>query len=92
MTEKLFENDSFLLKGKCTVTSCKAVDGGFAVITDKTLFFPEGGGQPGDRGRLGKSRVLDTRFDEQGGNNPYMRSKPLRGQGVRYGGGSLTSP
>ena len=50
MTEKLFENDSFLLKGKCTVTSCKAVDGGFAVITDKTLFFPEGGGQPGDRG------------------------------------------
>ncbi len=66
MTEKLFENDSFLLKGKCTVTSCKAVDGGFAVITDKTLFFPEGGGQPGDRGRLGKSKVLDTRFDEQG--------------------------
>ena len=66
MTEKLFENDSFLLKGKCTITSCKAVDGGFAVITDKTLFFPEGGGQPGDRGRLGKSRVLDTRFDEQG--------------------------
>ena len=46
MTEKLFENDSFLLKGKCTVTSCKAVDGGFAVITDKTLFSPKAAVSP----------------------------------------------
>ena len=49
MTEKLYENDSFLLGGKCRVESCKKTDGGFAVKTDVTVFFPEGGGQPGDR-------------------------------------------
>lgn len=56
MTEKLFENDSFLLKGKCTVTSCKAVDGGFAVITDKTLFSPKAAAQPGDRRTAGQKQ------------------------------------
>lgn len=66
MTEKLFEKDSFMLKEDCTVLSCLKTDGGFAVYTDRTVFFPEGGGQPGDRGRLGQATVLDTGFDRNG--------------------------
>jgi misacylated tRNA(Ala) deacylase len=32
-----------------------------AVELDRTVFYPLGGGQPGDTGRVGEWRVLDTR-------------------------------
>ncbi|MBS2673951.1 metal-dependent hydrolase, partial [Salmonella enterica subsp. enterica serovar Typhimurium] len=37
--------------------------GGFAVVLDRTAFFPEGGGQPCDTGRLGGARVLAVHTD-----------------------------
>lgn len=36
---------------------------GVDVELDETAFFPEGGGQPGDRGEIAGVRVLDTRKD-----------------------------
>lgn len=35
-----------------------------AVELDRTIFYPQGGGQPGDTGRIGEWRVLDTRKGE----------------------------
>lgn len=35
-----------------------------AVELDRTVFYPTGGGQPGDTGRIGAWRVLDTRRGE----------------------------
>lgn len=42
-----------------------------ALVTDETCFYPEGGGQPGDRGTIswegGRLQVIDTRFDKAPG-------------------------
>ena len=49
MTEKLYEVDSYVQNFTAQVVSCTPVPGGFAVVLDRTAFFPEGGGQPADR-------------------------------------------
>ena len=53
MTEKLYEVDSYVQNFTAQVVSCTPVPGGFAVVLDRTAFFPEGGSQPCDTGRLG---------------------------------------
>ncbi len=66
-TEELFREDGYLRQ--CEATVVAAGDGG--VITDRTVFYPEGGGQPGDSGTLvtangRRLRVVDTRKDAGG--------------------------
>ena len=52
MTEKLYEQDPFLIKFEAKVLSCEQGKKGFDIILDRTAFYPEGGGQPWDTGRL----------------------------------------
>ena len=59
-TKKLYYDDPFLREFSAQVLSCEAVKGGFSVVLDATAFYPEGGGQPADRGTLGMIRVLDV--------------------------------
>ena len=60
MTKKLYYDDPFLREFTARVLSCEAVKGGFAVVLDETVFYPEGGGQPADHGTLGMVEVLDV--------------------------------
>lgn len=64
MTIKLYEQDAYLREFTATVLSCEQTKRGFAVVLDQTAFFPEGGGQPADRGTLGAAAVTDVQIKE----------------------------
>ena len=57
------------------VLSCEERDGRFLVTTDRTVIFPEGGGQPADRGSIGGAAVLDAL--EEGGCVVHVTDAPL---------------
>lgn len=53
MTEKLYENDPMLRSCQATVLSCTAQGKKFLIELDKTVLYPEGGGQLSDKGKIG---------------------------------------
>ena len=57
MSELLFRENAYLKSCEATVIAVH----GDAVELDRTVFYPLGGGQAGDSGRIGAWRVLDTR-------------------------------
>ncbi len=68
MTEELFREDSYLKE--CTATVTASAPG--RIVLDRTVFYPTGGGQPGDTGVLALSdgteiEVLDTLKDDDSG-------------------------
>jgi alanyl-tRNA synthetase len=61
MAERLYLADSYLTRFEADVVAERAVDGHPAVALSRTAFYPEGGGQPADRGTLGGAAVIDVR-------------------------------
>ena len=57
MAELLFREDPYLKECEATVAAVHEN----AVELDRTVFYPLGGGQAGDTGKLGDWRVIDTR-------------------------------
>ncbi len=57
------------------VTECRPGKKGYEIALDQTLFYPEGGGQPYDIGRLGEARVLEVH--ERDGEVWHNTDKPL---------------
>jgi misacylated tRNA(Ala) deacylase len=73
MTLELFRDDSYLRE--CTATVVAIGDDGIEL--DRTVFYPEGGGQPGDRGvlRLPDGATL-TIVDTRKGGDGTVRHLP----------------
>jgi misacylated tRNA(Ala) deacylase len=65
MTDELFRNNSYLKEHEVTITEVTS-DG---LVFDKTIFYPEGGGQPGDEGFItsgeNKTRILGAKYINQ---------------------------
>jgi len=61
MTEALFRDDAYLRDCAATVTAVNERGG---IVLDRTVFYPTGGGQPGDAGVLewpgGRARIATT--------------------------------
>ena len=80
-TEKLYYQDAHQAQFQATVLSCRPGKHGYDVVLDRTCFYPEGGGQPGDTGVLSGVRVTDTH--ERGDEIVHFCAQPLaEGQSV----------
>ena len=75
MTVKLFENNSLLKECTATVTACTEKEGRYLVELDQTVFFPEGGGQLSDKGKINEAVV--SHVSEKDGHIYHECDKPL---------------
>ncbi|HBQ10703.1 MAG TPA: alanyl-tRNA editing protein [Myxococcales bacterium] len=65
-TERLHYDDPLALELESTVLEVSAWQGAPSVVLDRTVFYPESGGQLGDRGTLGGVAVDDVQVDGEG--------------------------
>jgi alanyl-tRNA synthetase len=75
MTEKLYDQNSHQTETTAHVRACTPVKGGYEVLLERTVLFPEGGGQPSDTGTIGEAAVLHCR--EQDGEVWHLTDRAL---------------
>lgn len=76
MTELLFRDDAYLAECAALVTAVTPEGG---IVTDRTVFYPTGGGQPGDSGRItwaGGSLPIATAVKVEGGGVALVPAEP----------------
>ena len=74
-TRKLYETGSHLRACRARVLDCFPEADGFRVVLDRTVFFPEGGGQLSDGGTIAGAEVTETH--ERDGRILHYTREPL---------------
>ena len=75
MTDKLFYKSVTDSEFEAEVKSCLKTEKGYQKILDRTLFYPEGGGQPADNGIIGNAEIYDVQ--DSNGEVVHYSDKPL---------------
>lgn len=74
-TKKLYYSQCYDTSFTSTVLECTQVKNKYQTVLAETLFYPEGGGQPADRGILDGIEVLDVR--EKNGVVYHITESPI---------------
>lgn len=79
MTELLYQMDSYLRECDAVVTGHAEVNGVPAIIVDRTVLYPGGGGQPADTGALiwDGGQTLVTKAAKRGADIAFVVEDPL---------------
>src|SRR6478672_8062040 len=65
-TVRLYHDDAYLPRFEATVVAHATYKDRAAIVLDRTAFYPEAGGQLGDRGTLGGLTIEDTQEQDDG--------------------------
>lgn len=75
-TIKMYDIYCYVKEFVAEVVSCEEKDGYYSIVLDQTAFFPEGGGQSADTGKIEGANVLDVQIKDE---VVYHKTdKPLR--------------
>ncbi|MBZ4416885.1 alanyl-tRNA editing protein [Myxococcus sp. RHSTA-1-4] len=88
-TERLYHADPFLHRFTARVAGHGTWNGAPSVVLERTAFYPEAGGQMGDRGMLGGLPVRDVQVDDAGTVHHLLdvpEGTPLPGPGTELEG------
>lgn len=60
-TKRLYYDDAYINEFTATVLECREEQNGYGILLDQSAFYPEGGGQPSDRGQIDGTEVVDVK-------------------------------
>lgn len=75
-TRRLDQADSWLVEFEAQVLGTSAYAGKPSIVLDRSAFYPEAGGQLGDRGTINGHRVIDVQIDNDGVVHHLVESLP----------------